>query len=87
MINNVGMVCTNDLVFPYEREEIHPSHKSEVAIRLSYWALHNTYGFGDALSVIGPQYKSMKVDKGKAVLSFSGVDGEGITIKGDITGF
>jgi sialate O-acetylesterase len=87
MIKNVGMVCTNDLVYPYEREEIHPSNKLEVARRLSYWALHNTYGFGDALSVIGPQYKSMKVDKGRAILSFTGVDGEGITIKGDIIGF
>jgi sialate O-acetylesterase len=87
MINNVGMVCTNDLVYPYERDEIHPSTKLEVAKRFSYWALHNTYGFGDALSVIGPQYKSMKVDKGRAILSFTGVDGEGITIKGDIFGF
>jgi sialate O-acetylesterase len=87
MINNVGMVCTNDLVFPYEREEIHPSNKLEVARRFSYWALHNTYGFDDALSVIGPRYKSMRVENGRAVLSFSGVDGEGITVKGDITGF
>jgi sialate O-acetylesterase len=87
MINNVGMVCTNDLVYPYEREEIHPSNKLDVAKRFSYWALHNTYGFGDALSIIGPQYKSMKVDKGRAILSFTGVDREGITIKGDISGF
>jgi sialate O-acetylesterase len=87
MINNVGMVCTNDLVFPYEREEIHPSNKLEVAKRFSYWALHNTYEFSDALSVIGPQYKSMKVENGRAILSFTGVDGEGITIKGDISGF
>lgn len=87
MLNNVGMVCTNDLVYPYERDEIHPSNKLEVAKRFSYWALHNTYGFGDALSVIGPQYKSMKVEKGRAILTFSGVDGEGITIKGDVLGF
>ena len=87
MINNVGMVCTNDLVYPYERDEIHPSTKLEVAIRFSYWALHNTYGFGDAVSVIGPRYKSMKVDKGRAILSFTGVDGEGLTVKGDIIGF
>ena len=87
MINNVGMVCTNDLVFPYEREEIHPSNKPEVARRFTYWALHNTYGFDDALSVIGPRYRSLKVENGRAVLSFSGVDGEGITVKGDISGF
>ena len=87
MINNVGMVCTNDLVLPHESEEIHPSNKLEVAKRFSYWALHNTYGFSDALSVIGPQYTSMRVENGRAILSFTGVDGEGITIKGDIFGF
>jgi sialate O-acetylesterase len=87
MINNVGMVCTNDLVSPNEREEIHPSDKLEVAKRFSYWALHSTYKFGNALSVIGPQYKSITVDKGKAFLSFSGVDGEGLSVKGDISGF
>lgn len=87
LINNVGMVCTNDLVFPYERDEVHPSNKFDVAKRFIYWALRNTYGFGEALSVIGPQYKSMKVENGSAILSFDGVDGEGIMIKGDINGF
>jgi sialate O-acetylesterase len=87
MINNVGMVCTNDLVSPYEREEIHPSNKPEVARRFSYWALRNAYGFGEALSVIGPRYKSVKIENGKAILAFSGVDGSGLTIKGDVFGF
>lgn len=87
MINNVGMVCTNDLVFPYERDEIHPSNKPEVARRFTYWALNNIYGFNGTLSVIGPRFKSMKIENGKAILSFSGVDGEGLTVKGEITGF
>lgn len=87
MISNVGMVCTNDLVSPFEREEIHPSNKPEVARRLSYWALRDTYGFGEALSAIGPRYKSVKIENGKAILVFSGVDGSGLTIKGDVLGF
>jgi sialate O-acetylesterase len=87
MINNVGMVCTNDLVFPYERDEIHPSNKPEVARRFAYWALHDTYGYNGALSVIGPRYKSMKIENGKAILSFTGIEGEGLTVKGEITGF
>ena len=86
-VNNVGMVCTNDLVSPYDREQIHPSNKFDVAKRFSYWALRNTYGFGDALSVIGPQYKSMKIDKGRAILSFAGVEGEGISVNGEVLGF
>lgn len=87
MINNVGMVCTNDLVFPYERDEIHPSNKPEVARRFAYWALNDAYGYKGVLSVIGPRYKSMKIENGKAILSFSGIDGEGLTVKGEITGF
>jgi sialate O-acetylesterase len=88
MIDNVGMVCTNDLVFPYEKNEIHPSDKPEVARRFSYWALSMTYGFADALSVTGPRYKSMKIENGKAVLSFTVSDQGGFFgSKGDITGF
>lgn len=87
LINNVGMICTNDLVLPSERNEIHPTNKPEVARRFAYWALSDIYGYKGALSVIGPRYKSMKIENGKAILSFSGVDGEGLTVNGEITGF
>ena len=88
MIKNVGMVCTNDLVFPYEQNEIHPSNKPEVAKRFAYWALRMTYGFGDAVSVMGPRYKSMRIENGKTVLSFTLSEPEGFFgSKGEITGF
>jgi sialate O-acetylesterase len=84
-IGNVGMVCTNDLVFPYERNQIHPSNKLDVARRFSYWALSKTYGMGDALSVIGPRYKSMKVRNGKVFVSFEDATGDGfVGIKGEV---
>ena len=83
MIDNVGMVCTNDLVFPYEENEIHPCNKPDVAKRFAYWALSKAYGAGDAVSVLGPQYKSAKFDGAKATLSFEGA----FSIKGEITGF
>jgi sialate O-acetylesterase len=83
MIDNVGMVCTNDLVFPYEENEIHPSNKPDVAKRFAYWAMSKVYGGGDAVSVLGPQYKSVKFDGAKAILSFEGA----FSIKGDIAGF
>lgn len=86
MIENVGMVCTNDLVFPFERNEIHPSNKPEVAKRFSYWAIRNVYGGGESVPVIGPQYKSMKVDGIKAILSFDS-DGGPILNREEITGF
>jgi len=83
MIDNVGMVCTNDLVFPFEENEIHPSNKPDVAKRLAYWAMSKVYGGGDAVSVLGPQYKSVKLDGAKAILSFEGA----FSTKGEITGF
>lgn len=83
MIENVGMVCTNDLVFPYEENEIHPSNKADVAKRFAYWAMSKVYGGGDAISVLGPQYKSIKIDGSKAILSFEGV----VTCKGAMKGF
>lgn len=83
MMDNVGMVCTNDLVFSYEENEIHPSNKPEVAKRFSYWAMNKVYGAGDAVSVLGPQFKSMRIDKNKAILSFEGV----VSSKGEIKGF
>ena len=83
MIDNVGMVCTNDLVFPYEENEIHPSNKPDVAKRFAYWAMSKVYGGGDAVSVMGPQYKSVKFDGAKAILSFEGA----FSTKGEIRGF
>lgn len=83
LVENVGMVCTNDLVFPYEKNEIHPSNKPEVAKRFAYWAMSKVYGAGDAVSVLGPQYKSLKIEGNKAIVSFKGT----VSIKGEITGF
>jgi len=75
-LTNVGMVSQNNLVSPSDRNEIHPTNKLDVAKRLSYWALRETYGFGDVISVIGPQYKSMSIDGNKVTLSFADKDGK-----------
>jgi len=75
-LNHVGMVSQNDLVSPSDRNEIHPTNKLDVAKRLSYWALRETYGFGDVITVIGPQYKSMTIDGNKVTLSFADKDGK-----------
>ena len=88
MIGNTGMVCTNDLVYPYERKEIHPANKPEVARRFAYWALRNTYGYGDAIPVTGPQFKEMKIQNGKAIVSFTVSEPGGfIATPGEIQGF
>ena len=54
--------------------DIHPRNKEEVGRRLSLWALAKTYGV-DGLEYSGPVYKSMKVEGGKAVLTFDHAEG------------
>lgn len=87
MIENVGMVCTNDLIHEWETGNIHPSQKIPVAKRLAYWALSRDYGFGEAIKTIGPRFKSMEVLEGGVVkVSFEGSDC-GFVAHGAIPGF
>ena len=86
MTENTGMVCTNDLIYDYEKGQIHPTQKAPIAKRLAYWALSNDYGYGDAIKTLGPTYKSMEVENGVAKVSFYGGD-YGFIFKGEINGF
>ena len=87
MADNVGMVCTNDLVYDYEMWNVHPSQKEPIAQRLAYWALSRDYGYGDAVKTIGPRFRSMEVLEGGVVrVHFDGSDC-GFLIKGEIVGF
>ena len=49
MIPNSSLVCINDLVYPYEFSQIHPTQKQPVGERLAYTALHRDYGFENVL--------------------------------------
>lgn len=51
---NGGIVVTNDLVRPFEMDQIHPARKREVGERLAYLALHRDYGF-DRLPCDSPE--------------------------------
>ena len=87
MTDNVGMVCTNDLVYDYETWNVHPSQKEPIARRLAYWALSRDYGYGDAVKTIGPRFRSMEVLEGGVVrVHFDGSDC-GFLVKGEIEGF
>lgn len=87
MIENVGMVCTNDLVYDYESWNVHPSRKEPVAERLAYWALSRDYGYGDAIKTIGPRFKSMELqDGGVLKVEFHGSEC-GFIVDGPIEGF
>ena len=74
-VKNTGMVVTLDIGNP---KNIHPADKEDVGGRLAYLALAKTYGMKIPFS--GPIYKSMKVTKGKIILSFDNV-GKGLVIK------
>ena len=85
VIPNSGMVSTNDLVFPYEKGQIHPAQKQQVGERLAYLALNKTYGFKtvicDAMT-----YKDMIIQDDKAYLAFDNMS-EGYNRWEDIEGF
>jgi len=70
IIPNSGIVCTNDLVEPYEQYNIHPKDKEHVGKRLSYLALANTYK-QEGIEAYGPSYKSIEIKEDKAILSFN----------------
>ena len=70
-IPRTGMAYTTDLVD--NLSDIHPPYKWEVGRRLSLIALANDYG--KKVEDEGPTFKSMKVNKGKAILSFAHADG------------
>lgn len=85
LIPNSGMISTNDLVRPYENNQIHPCDKEDVGQRLAFLALCGTYGW-KGIACRGPEYKSMEVKGDTAYLTFNYVDGGFNRLK-DIQGF
>ncbi len=61
IIPNCGLVCTNDLAYPYEFTQIHPTQKKPVGQRLAYLALNQTYGMTD-IWCKSPSFKDMRID-------------------------
>lgn len=73
-IANSGIVCTNDLVHPYEQNQIHPSQKRGVGDRFAYMALNKCYGYKD-IACDSPVYKKMEIQDNMAILSFDNFTG------------
>ena len=63
IIPNSSLVCTNDLVYPYEYSQIHPTQKQQVGERLAYTALNRDYGF-EGILYKSSTYKDMLVKDG-----------------------
>lgn len=86
LITNSAMVSTNDLVESYERFNIHPRRKAEVGWRLSYVALHKTYGMTD-ICCQGPTYNGdFSVEDGEAYVGFDNLQ-MGICRNYELKGF
>ncbi len=80
-VPNTGMAVAIDIGDQYN---IHPANKQEVGRRLSLIARAKTYG--ESVFFSGPEYKSVKFENGKAIVTFDYADG--LKAKGDkVTGF
>ncbi|WP_347840158.1 sialate O-acetylesterase [uncultured Draconibacterium sp.] len=79
---NTGMAVAFDLG---EWNDIHPLNKKEVANRLALEAQRVAYGNQEVVSS-GPLYRSMEIQNGAIVLSFSSV-GEGLFANNLLEGF
>jgi sialate O-acetylesterase len=72
---NTGMVVITDLVDNVH--DVHPANKHDVGLRLSNWALAETYHY-PGLVYKSPVFTGMTMKKDKAVIAFD----QGIMVKG-----
>lgn len=77
--SNTGMVVTTDLVS--DTNNVHPSDKHDVGLRLANWALAENY-HEPGIVYKSPMYESMSISKNKATILFDNAD-KGLMIKGD----
>lgn len=85
MIPNSAMFSTNDLVEPFEKDNIHPSNKKEVGKRFALLALNLTYGMKN-IGCYGPEYKEIKISGNEVHVSFKHIE-MGYSRNRDIQGF
>lgn len=84
-IPNSGIICTNDLVKPYERFNIHPSDKAAAGKRLCDLVLNKTYD-KKQFPIESPRYKSHRFKDGAAWVAIDSPC-DGICRNYDIRGF
>jgi sialate O-acetylesterase len=76
-VPNTGMTVLSDIC---DTLDIHPKNKQDAALRLANLALSRTYK-RDGPEDSGPLYKSLTIDKSKAVITFD--HSEGLNSTGD----
>lgn len=67
ILPNSGVICTSDLVYPFELNDIHARKKKELGERLAFMAGNRTYGI-KGLPDAYPAYKSVDLKGDKAVV-------------------
>lgn len=85
IIPNSGIVCTTDLVYPHELEDVHASQKKPIGERLAFLAAAKTYGV-EGIHTQYPTFKAVEYQGDKAVLTFNNTYG-GLNPNRDIEGF
>ena len=55
-LENSGCVCTSDLIYPYEGEQVHGTQKKPIGQRLAYMALTRDYGI-EGIAAEAPEYE------------------------------
>ena len=82
-LDGVGMAVNIDIG---EANDIHPKNKQEVGRRLALLALNRTYGREEPCAA--PDFYQMRVQEGKAVLTFRpAIGSDGLAENADIKGF
>lgn len=84
-VPRAGIVCTSDLMYPYEVKDVHASRKREIGERLSWLAAADAYGI-EGMPYVYPRFKDMTVEGDKATLRFEGAD-DGFTPNQELEGF
>lgn len=85
IIPNSAMVCTNDCVYPWETQQIHPAQKQKVGERLALYALNRNYGMKQ-LMCDNSEFKSMKISNDTCYVQLQ-KDYDAISRYEDIQGF
>lgn len=85
LIPNSGIVGTNDLVYPYEKNQIHPSQKRQVGERLAFLALNHDYGM-KGIMCENPKFDKMEIVGDTCFIKLKD-DYNGVSRYSDMQGF
>lgn len=80
-----AIVCTNDLMYDWQVEDIHGSRKLEIGQRLAYAAASQEYGV-EGIAWRSPEFDSVSYEGQKAVITLKYADG-GLTPHDGMRGF